>query len=402
MSEVRVLAIQRDAVSPEAMVFSTLLSALQTGKESAGKCVFKVIQFNNEKALARGDELGLIPGVQVLSAHIGGSLGMPGSRRKKIFTVGRLLLSLPKIIAHSWAFRPDVIYSSQQCWDVRLGVLLSFFLRRPRVIHLHYLPGPWLGREVLWELKRCARVIGVSEFIHRKAIEAGLPSQRVVAIRNVLAADALQVGISPAEARKRLCEELQIPERDILVGMTARLNPVKGQRELVQALAPLLAQSASQPIRLILAGPDNDPTGTYIQEIFQFAQDQGVRDRIYWLGQRSDIPALLYAFDVFAHPSFNEPCGLAVLEALLAGLPTVVWKEGGAAELVLDGRTGFTVETGNVQALGMALKRLCTEPQLREQMRCNTLADRTRLTDTKSAGQRFCEVLADAAKSLAK
>jgi len=397
MRELRVLGIQRRSTSPEAAVFSTLLLAMQQEEMIQPRCVFRVVQFGDEAVLEHGEKMRFIPGVQVLSVHLGGALGSPGPRRKKLLVFGRLLLSLPGMVASSFAFRPDVIYTSQQRWDVRIGTLLSILLRRPHVIHLHYMPGSWLGKEAFWRLKHCASVIGVSEFIRRKAIESGVLARRVVAIRNVLTVKSVQVDISPAEARKKLCAELQIPESDLLIGMVARLNPQKGQRELLWALAPLLAEPELR-YHLILAGGENDPGGTYVQEIFRFAREKGILHRLHWLGRRSDVPALLCAFDVFAHPSFNEPCGLAVLEALIAGVPTVVWKEGGAAELVVDGQTGFTVETGDIAALNSALCRLCGDASLRETMRKNALADVARLTDTDSAARQFYAVLADAAR----
>ncbi len=394
MNKIRVLGIQHRSRSPEATVFATLLSAMQRDEGMQPRCVFTVVQFDDEASLAYGEKSLKLPDVQMLSAPIGGSLGFPARRSKKILMGARLLLALPGIVVRSLLFRPDVIYTSQQRWDVRMGVLLSFFLRKPHIIHLHYMPGPWLGKEAFWRLKHCARVVCVSEFIARKAVESGVPAQRVVAIRNVLPAASVELESIPAEPRKNLCEELQISETDMLVGMTARLNPSKGQRELVQAMAPLLAEPESHS-QLILAGGVDDPGGTYVQDLFQLVKDQGLEQRVHWLGPRSDVPALLRAFDVFAHPSFNDPCPLAVLEALLAGLPTVVWKEGGSAEMVIDGQTGFTVETGSIEALSAALRRLCTDRALRESMRQHASADAARLADVSSAARRFSAVFAD-------
>lgn len=394
----RILVIQNKATSPEAKVFLTLLSAMQDGSGGAGTARFLVIQFSDERDLTQGEKLRVIPGVEVLSLHTGAWLGAPNlSRKRKLFPLVRLLLSLPEIARRAYAFRPDLIYTSQVHWDVRITLFLSLFLwRKANVIHLHYIPGPWLGKEATWRLKHCARVICVSEFIRQRVIQAGVPADRVVAIRNVLPPDSIEIGGSPDEARAALCNELHIPASDVLVGMVARLNPSKGQQELVQAMAPLLVDPNAN-CQLILVGHENDPTGKYVEQIRQYAKTEGIAGRIHWLGRRSDVPALLRAFDVFAHPSFEEPLSLAVLEALLAGLPTVVWQEGGPAELVLDGQTGFTVETGNIEALRMALSRLCTDPALRATMRRNALADAARLADIPSAAQRFQQVLAEAA-----
>src|SRR5262249_51184760 len=76
-------------------------------------------------------------------------------------------------------FEPDLVYSSQQRWDQRLAVPLAESSGRPRVVHLHYNVGPWLGARSVRALTTADMVVTVSEFIRGDAIAAGAPADRV-------------------------------------------------------------------------------------------------------------------------------------------------------------------------------------------------------------------------------
>ena len=74
-----------------------------------------------------------------------------------------------------------------------------------------------------------------------------------------------------------------------------------------------------------------------------------------WLGQRSDVPALLAAARVFVHPSVEEGMGQAVVEAMHAGLPIVTTDAGGLPEVV--GESGIVVPRRDPEALAAAVRR---------------------------------------------
>lgn len=108
----------------------------------------------------------------------------------------------------------------------------------------------------------------------------------------------------------------------------------------------------------------------------EMARGSGVR----LLGQRDDIPSLLGAADIFALPARAESYGLAVLEAVSAGLPVVATRTGQIAELVGD--AGLLVEPGDAAEFIRALRRLIADPHLRHR-----LASRATLRALPSPGQ---------------
>jgi glycosyltransferase involved in cell wall biosynthesis len=83
---------------------------------------------------------------------------------------------------------------------------------------------------------------------------------------------------------------------------------------------------------------------------------------VHLLGLRSDVERVLCAGDVFAQPSRNEGLPLALLEAMAAGLPVVVTRVGGMAEVVREGESGHLVAAGDAAALSAALAALLGRP----------------------------------------
>jgi glycosyltransferase involved in cell wall biosynthesis len=96
-----------------------------------------------------------------------------------------------------------------------------------------------------------------------------------------------------------------------------------------------------------------------------------VRARTVFAGManQSEIPDVLWASDIFVMPSEQEPWGLVLNEAMAAGLPSVVSDQvGAAADLCVDGVTGYVTGFGDVEALLTAVDRLAASDELRTRL----------------------------------
>ncbi|GIW24930.1 MAG: glycosyl transferase [Meiothermus sp.] len=149
-------------------------------------------------------------------------------------------------------------------------------------------------------------------------------------------------------------------QRDIpLVSMVARFAVPKNHGLLLQALAGL--QERPWEVELIGDGP-----------LQSFAEEQairlGIRNRVHFVGARTDVAERLAQAHIFVLTSNYEAFPLSILEAMRAGLPVVASNVGGVAEAVIDGETGFLVPRGDLQALRSRLAQLIDNPQLRRQM----------------------------------
>lgn len=139
----------------------------------------------------------------------------------------------------------------------------------------------------------------------------------------------------------------------LVVGFVGRINVAKGVDDLLQAFltAPEL------PAVLLLAGP---------------LEEEALRPAIAALGERVihvdgfvGAPGSLYAgMDVFCLPSRREGFPNVVLEAAMAGVPTITTTATGARDAVVPGVTGWLVETGDVAALAHAIRRCVGQPQM--------------------------------------
>jgi glycosyltransferase involved in cell wall biosynthesis len=97
----------------------------------------------------------------------------------------------------------------------------------------------------------------------------------------------------------------------------------------------------------------------------------GVSDRVRFLGQRSDVPRLMAAADVYCQPNTGaEPFGIVFVEALYAGLPVVASAAGGALEIV-DETCGVLTPVGDPAAVADTLRELLTDPTRRRNLGTN-------------------------------
>jgi glycosyltransferase involved in cell wall biosynthesis len=234
------------------------------------------------------------------------------------------------------------------------------------MIHLHYNVGPWLGEGALRILRQADAIVAVSDAVRLGAIEQGLVAERIVTVYNSVVVPPALSEQDRAAARRRLRDELGIAPASIIMGMVARLSEWKGQKEALEAAMPLMADHPE--LHIVFVGKEDDTGAGLTQRLADAARAAGVSERVRLLGQRSDVPDLLAAFDIFIHPSRHDPCPLAVLEAMAHSLPVVAWREGGIAHLVESETTGILAEPLDLSGLSRAIGRLLAAPDLRSTM----------------------------------
>ena len=168
-------------------------------------------------------------------------------------------------------------------------------------------------------------------------------------------------GSGGTEVRKRLGID---PDRPVVV-CVSRMVPRKGQDLLLRAWPAVRAQSAADPL-LLLVGD-----GPYRRKLDQLASRPGLAGSVLFTGPVSwdDLPAYYDAGNVFAMPCRTRRAGLDVeglgivyLEASATGLPVVGGDSGGAPDAILDGETGYVVPGRDAAALARRLTELLADP----------------------------------------
>ncbi|MFC1407119.1 MULTISPECIES: glycosyltransferase [Streptacidiphilus] len=167
------------------------------------------------------------------------------------------------------------------------------------------------------------RTVAVSDPVAEHLAGWRVPAHRVVTIPNgVDVARYAQPAPTRAATRQFLRAELGLPQDALVVGGLGRLVPGKRFDVLVDALA--LMPAGAGAARLLLVGDGEERPA-----LERRARAAGVADRVVFAGERDDVPDLLTAMDVLAAPSRTETFGMALIEALAAGLP-VRWSSGPA------------------------------------------------------------------------
>jgi glycosyltransferase involved in cell wall biosynthesis len=131
--------------------------------------------------------------------------------------------------------------------------------------------------------------------------------------------------------------------------------------DLLKAVRRLQSQTQT-PFSVIMAG-----SGELESELRCYCHSYAL-DNVAFAGfvNQTELPKLYAASDIFVLPSENEPWGLAVNEAMCAGLPIVVSREVGCVpDLVSDGVNGFTPEVADIEGLASSLRRLIEDAGLR-------------------------------------
>jgi len=166
-----------------------------------------------------------------------------------------------------------------------------------------------------------------------------------------------------ASIRHAMRAELNTPDDAIVIVQTSRLERGKGQGVLLSALAQL--QDLPGWICWLAGGVQRSHEAEYLQELEVLANSLGIAHRVRFLGQRADVPRLLAAADIHCQPNINpETFGIAFVEALHAGLPTVTTAIGGAVEIV-DDSCGRLVAPNDTKALSEVLGTLISNPSER-------------------------------------
>lgn len=308
-----------------------------------------------------------IPGLPIRPTYFGPSMFGVGrwERVRRSAAAPLTAVSLLSLAAHVRRHRIQVIHGTEKPRDAFYGAILGTLTGAKTVVHLTIKPADWLSSPVRWSLRRADAIVGVSAYIAQTAVEAGYPARRVFSVPNSI--DLSGSRWDPSLDGRQIRRSLGIADGAPVIGIVARLFSWKGHGALIDALA--IVRREMPDVRLVIVGED-DPRaqpggGSYRAELEAQISRLGLRENVIFTGHRTDVPALMAAFDLYAMPSWEEPFGMVYLEAMAMQKPVVAWASGGATEIVVDGRTGFLVEPRRTPALADALLSLLRDPALR-------------------------------------
>ena len=158
---------------------------------------------------------------------------------------------------------------------------------------------------------------------------------------------------------------IQGDSRPVIVTIISRLLWHKGIREFVD-MARIVKATHSDVIFLLVGPIDTGNPAAVNEQFTRQAEDEGL---IKYLGERKDIPEILYVSDIVTLPSFyREGIPMVLLEAMCMEKPIVTTNSVGCKEVVEEGKNGFLVPTKDHVALASAIEKLVNNEELRVKM----------------------------------
>lgn len=195
----------------------------------------------------------------------------------------------------------------------------------------------------------CDRVVCNSragaDYLRRRA---GLPQRKLAVIPNGLP-EAAFAETSPA-----------LPRRPgvMRVGMIARMNDPAKNHSAFLRIAVQVAEK-HRHVEIVLVGD-----GPLRPQLEQQAIALGLGNRVVFLGERTDVPAVLASLDVSVLTSVSESLSNVIMESMAAGIPVVAASVGGNPELVRNGETGFLAPSEDDNGFAAAIGRLLEHAEL--------------------------------------
>jgi glycosyltransferase involved in cell wall biosynthesis len=225
-------------------------------------------------------------------------------------------------------------------------------------------------------LEHYAKRTGKLEFLHRKVFER---ADAVQAISTFLANWAVKMGFRgkpevvpngvdiarftlriTQDRRREMRASFGFKDEDTVLVTASRLSLKNGIDDLIRSLTHLPAN-----VKALIAGEGEDA-----EKLSVLVKENGLAERVVFLGKRGheELPGILQSADVFVRASLSEGLGNSFLEAMACGLPIIGTPVGGIPDFLTDGETGAFCQPRDPESIAAAVRRIQTEPGLREKL----------------------------------
>jgi glycosyltransferase involved in cell wall biosynthesis len=265
----------------------------------------------------------------------------------------------------------QVVYFLMQGLHLAAGLPVAKWLGKPVVMKVSgssivtFMQQSFIGRlELKWLKQWAKRVMILNSGIAEEAERAGFRREQLLWMPNPVDIDRF----SPinAEERCRLRSSAGIAAGEMVIVYVGRLAPEKDLPCLVDGFHRFVSSGRQGRLVLVGEGPDQAALQARCETL-------GISDRVVFTGRlgADEVIAWLRRSDVFSLVSEFEGFPCSLVEAMSAGLPSVVSDIPGNTQLVESGVQGFTAPRGEPGAVAEALDRLASDRELREKLGAN-------------------------------
>ncbi len=272
------------------------------------------------------------------------------------------------IHSHDWLTYPAGIHAKQ-------------VTGKPLVIHVHATDfdrsrgnvNPTVFNIELDGMHHADHIITVSDLTRRTVIEKyGIDPSKVTTVHNAV------TPLSP----ELLNVEVSRPKEKVVIFL-GRITMQKGPEYFVEAAAKVLR--LDKDVRFVMAG-----SGDMMNKMINLAAERGIADRFHFPGfqKGKQVYEMLKASDVYIMPSVSEPFGISPLEAMQMGVPSIISKQSGCAEILTN---VIKTDYWDIDAMADAIYSIITYPAMHAQLKDEGLKEVNRITWDK-AGQKVINI----------
>ncbi len=272
------------------------------------------------------------------------------------------------IHSHDWLTYPAGIHAKQ-------------VTGKPLVIHVHatdYDRSRGNVNPTVFSIERdgmlnADHIITVSDLTRRTVIEKyGIDPAKVTTVHNA---------VTPL-SEEYLNVQVQKPKEKI-VTFLGRITMQKGPEYFVETAAKVLKNNHN--VRFVMAG-----SGDMMDKMINLAAERGIADRFHFPGfqKGKQVYEMLKASDVYVMPSVSEPFGISPLEAMQMGVPSIISKQSGCAEIL---NNVIKTDYWDVDAMADAIYSLVTYPAMHAQLSEDGLNEVNQITWDK-AGRKVIDI----------
>ena len=241
-----------------------------------------------------------------------------------------------------------------------------------------------------WLARRITKFVVESNFLQQLLLDLDVEDSKIVMVRTP----------APARSATAISSKFMFhsPKKSLRFGYLGQISEFKGLRVLVAAFRLVLFEFPD--VQLCIAGPiESTWTNALVAECEPLIRTGSIA----FLGSIEDVDAYLLACDVHLAPSLKpEGYGLVVVEAKAAGLPSIVFAEGGLAELVINDREGIALTAKTAQALADAMLTYCRNPSRAKADGCRARASLTDRLKIHQHDDAWWQVYADTATGVSQ
>ena len=192
------------------------------------------------------------------------------------------------------------------------------------------------------------RIIVNSDQAREYLITNKIPSHKIALIQNGV--DTERFGCWP-QAREEYRREHKIPREVFLIGMIARLDPIKNYEMYIESASRILLTDPDYLFLIVGAGETQ-----YEKQLRSLVKRLGVSDKIVFCGAQKFVGKILNSLDVFVLTSKSEGFSNALAEALASGVPTIATTVGDNKTLLSD--WGIGIDSEDIGALVREIRRI--------------------------------------------